>query len=457
MRASRPPAPKPTSSQWMPSSADAGSGASTILTAGASSVPRPAKAASWRGVAEATAFSYACHFAVMRLACVPAAAAASRVSGERRSCCATAVGAATAASASPRAAVLRSRWRFILAPSGRDRGERSFAAQRPGARQRAANGSLMDGKWVLLAAHGRCSVAGGVMEFRILGPVEVLENGRAVSLGGRKQRAVLALLVLNANKVVSSERLIDLLWGERPPATAATALQGHVSGLRKALGAEAIATRRPGYVLDAEPAEIDLARFEGLRGEARRAFDGGDPGVASDKLREALALWRGDALADIAFEPSVHAEAARLEDLRLVALEDRIDADLALGRAGELSGELERLAAADPLRERLWAQLMLSLYRSGRQAEALDAYQRARRTLVSELGIEPGPALRDLERRILNQDPTLDLAESPPSAALEISLLGPPRVYRAGRPVSVDTRKATALLAHLALADRPRS
>jgi DNA-binding SARP family transcriptional activator len=295
------------------------------------------------------------------------------------------------------------------------------------------------------------------MEFRILGPVEVLENGRPVSLGGRKQRALLALLVLNANKVVSSERLIDLLWGQRPPATAATALQGHVSGLRKALGAEAIATRRPGYVLDAEPAEIDLARFERLRGEARSALDGGDPAAAADKLREALALWRGDALADIAFEPSVQAEVARLEALRLAALEDRIDADLAMGRAGELSGELERLVAADPLRERLWAQLMLSLYRSGRQAEALDAYQRARRTLVSELGIEPGPALRDLERRILDQDPTLDLAERAPSAALEISLLGPPRVYRAGRPVSVDTRKATALLAHLALADRPRS
>ncbi|HEY1275275.1 MAG TPA: BTAD domain-containing putative transcriptional regulator [Thermoleophilaceae bacterium] len=301
------------------------------------------------------------------------------------------------------------------------------------------------------------------MDFRILGPVEVLENGRAVPLGGRKQRAVLALLVLNANRVVSSERLIDVLWGERPPPTAATALQGHVSRLRKALGPGAIVTRTPGYALDPDSAEIDLRTFERLRGEARAAADAGEPAVAADRLREALALWRGDALADIASEPAVQGEAAALEDLRLAAIEERIEADLALGRGGELVAELERLVAADPLRERLWGQLMLSLYRAGRQADALDAYQRARRTLVAELGIEPGPALRELERRILEQDPALDRGEAepagrPPAApAVEINLLGPPRVHRDGRPVSFDTRKALALLAHLALADRPRS
>jgi len=246
------------------------------------------------------------------------------------------------------------------------------------------------------------------MEFRILGPVEVWEDGRPVPLGRGKQRAVLALLLLNANQIVSSDRLIDQLWDGQPPATAATALQGHISGLRKALGPGVISTRRPGYVLEIEPAQVDLGRFERLRDEARSALDRGDSDAGADKLREALGLWRGAALADIGFEPSIQVEAARLEDLRLNALEDRIDADLGVGRGAELVDELQRLVASHPLRERLWTQLMLSLYRSGRQAEALDAYRRARRTLVSELGLEPGPALRDLERRVLSHDPALD-------------------------------------------------
>ena len=246
------------------------------------------------------------------------------------------------------------------------------------------------------------------MEFRILGPVEVWEDGRPVPLGRGKQRAVLALLLLNANRIVSSDRLIDQLWDGDPPATAATALQGHISGLRKALGASVIATRRPGYILEIEPAQLDLDRFEQLRDEARTALERGDPRASAGRLREALELWRGDALADIGFEPSIQAEAARLEDLRLGALEDRIDADLAVGRSAELVDELQRLVASHPLRERLWGQLMLSLYRSGRQAEALDTYRRARRTLVSELGLEPGQALRDLERRVLGHDPALD-------------------------------------------------
>ncbi len=245
------------------------------------------------------------------------------------------------------------------------------------------------------------------MDFRILGPVEVRDDGRVVRLGAGKQRAVLALLLLNADRVVARERMIELLWGERPPVTAATALHGHISGLRKALGPDLIVTRAPGYVLVLGGGEFDLERFERLLGEGRDALERGDPGVAVERLGAALGLWRGEALGDIGFERFVVAEAARLEGLRLDALQDRIDAELMLGRGAELVGELERLVAAEPLRERLWAQLMLALYRSGRQADALGAYRRARQTLVSELGIEPGPELRELERRILAHDPAL--------------------------------------------------
>jgi len=251
------------------------------------------------------------------------------------------------------------------------------------------------------------------MDFRILGPIEVWADGRPVALGGGQQRAVLALLLLDANRVVSSDRLIEELWNGHPPATAATALQGHISALRKALGADVIATRRPGYVIELDEDRIDLGRFERLRGEARRALERGDAHAGAAKLREALALWRGDALADVGFEPSIVAEAARLEDRRLAALEDRIDADLALGRSADLVDELGRLVAAHPLREHFWGQLMLALYRSGRQADALDAYRRARSTLVAELGLEPGPALRDLERQMLEQDPALDPEPQP--------------------------------------------
>ncbi|HEX5856591.1 MAG TPA: BTAD domain-containing putative transcriptional regulator [Microbacterium sp.] len=233
------------------------------------------------------------------------------------------------------------------------------------------------------------------------------DDGHPVRLGGGKQRAVLALLLLNANRVVARERMIEQLWGELPPATAATALHGHISSLRKVLGPDVIATRPPGYVLETAIGELDLERFEWLLAEGRDALERGDPDRAAERLRAALELWRGEALSDIAFEPFVRTEAARLEDLRLDAVQDRIEADLTTGHGTELVGELERLVAAEPLRERFWAQLMLALYRSGRQADALDAYRRARQTLVSQLGIEPGPELRDLERRILAHDPTL--------------------------------------------------
>jgi DNA-binding SARP family transcriptional activator len=251
-------------------------------------------------------------------------------------------------------------------------------------------------------------------EFRILGPLEVLEDDRALPLGGARQRALLAILLTRANEVVSTDRLIDDLWGEAPPRTALNTLQYYVSQLRKLLGADRIVTQPPGYAIRVEPDELDLARFEGL------VQGGGGEGA-----RDALALWRGPALADFAYEEFAQAEAARLEELRLAALEQRVDADLALGRHAELVGELEQLVAQHPLRERLRGQLMLALYRSGRQAEALDVYQATRQSLVDELGIEPSPALQELEKAMLRQDPALDLASAMP--APERSILVAPR------------------------------
>ena len=240
-------------------------------------------------------------------------------------------------------------------------------------------------------------------------------GGESIPLGGARQRAVLAVLLTHAGEVVSGDRLIDELWGDDPPETAANVLQGYVSHLRKALGRDAIATRDPGYVVEVEPGQLDLHRFEALVEEGRRAFAGGDPERAATLLREGLALWRGDALADFAYEPFAQAEIARLEELRLVALERRIEADLALGRNAEVAGELEALIAKHPLREQLRAHRMLALYRAGRQAEALEAYQAARAALVDGLGIDPSPALQELERAILKQDPAL--AVEPPGAA----------------------------------------
>ncbi len=255
------------------------------------------------------------------------------------------------------------------------------------------------------------------MEFRILGPLEVIERGRPLQLGGVRQRTLLAVLLLNANSVVSQDRLLDELWGERTPAAGATALRVRVSQLRKALGTkEVVVTRRPGYLLRAEPDELDLHRFERLLDEAREA----GPEVAAEKLRSALALWRGPALADLTYEPFARSAVERLEELRLVALERRIEADLALSRQTELVAELRELVREHPLRERLRAQLMLALYRSGRQAEALDAYQAGRRALVDELGIDPGRALQNLERAILQQDPALELEASAPPPARSI-------------------------------------
>src|SRR3954469_14694353 len=251
------------------------------------------------------------------------------------------------------------------------------------------------------------------MEFRVLGPLEVAERERLLSLGGLKQRSLLAVLLLRANELVSAEHLIGELWGDAAPATAAKSIQVYVSRLRKELGPGRVATRTPGYVLHVDPSELDVARFERLLGEARRA----DPRRAAAKLREALSLWRGSALADLGYEPCVQTEIARLEELRLAAVQARIDADLATGRDADLIAELEALVTENPLRERLRCQLMLALYRSGRQAEALHAYRVARRELSDELGLEPGGELNRLERAILESDPALDLAPEGPEVA----------------------------------------
>jgi DNA-binding SARP family transcriptional activator len=252
--------------------------------------------------------------------------------------------------------------------------------------------------------HGR-----RVVEFGILGPLEVRDGDRALALTGAKQRALLVVLLLHANEVVSSDRLLDELWGEEPPGSGATALQVLVSRLRDALGpGEAqLVTRAPGYVLEVERRELDLYRFEDLLEAAVDA----EADVASGKLREALALWRGPALIEFSYEGFAQSAIGRLGELRLVALERRIEADLSMGRHAELVGELDALVAEHPLRERFRLQLMLALYRSGRQAEALDAYKAARRALIEELGIEPSPALQELEREVLRQDPALDLAQ----------------------------------------------
>jgi DNA-binding SARP family transcriptional activator len=248
------------------------------------------------------------------------------------------------------------------------------------------------------------------MDFGILGPLEVTNEGRVLPLGGTKQRALLALLLLHANKVVSSDRLIDELWGDEPPESGAAALQVRMSKLRKALGAggDAIVTKAPGYVIHVGSDQLDLQRFERLVSEAERDLHGGDPAQATSKLGNALSLWRGAPLGDLAYESFVQPSIARLEELQLVAQELRIEAELALGRQNEVVGELDALVAAHPLREGLCRQLMLALYRSGRQAEALEAYQAARQTLVEQLGIEPGPRLQDLERSILRHDRSLD-------------------------------------------------
>jgi DNA-binding SARP family transcriptional activator len=258
------------------------------------------------------------------------------------------------------------------------------------------------------------------MEFRILGPLEAWDGGREVSLGGPKPRALLAALLLRANEVVPADRLIDELWDERSPEDAAAALRVNVSRLRKALPQGVLTTRSPGYVIRVEPDALDLYRFELLVDEGRSLLARGVAADASERLHRALSLWRGPALADFAYESFAQTAIARLDEIRLATVELRIEADLALGRHAELVGELEALVADHPLRERLRGYLMTALYRSGRQPEALEAYQDVRRALVDGLGIEPSTSLQELERAILRQDPSLDLVR-PPAAVREVA------------------------------------
>jgi DNA-binding SARP family transcriptional activator/pimeloyl-ACP methyl ester carboxylesterase len=250
------------------------------------------------------------------------------------------------------------------------------------------------------------------MDFRLLGPLEVLRDHVPVRIGAGKQRALLAILLLSANRTVSRERLVDSLWGEDVPGSAQKMVQIQVSQLRKALPEPRLSTRPPGYVLEVGQDELDVARFEHAVADGRSALARDDPQTATERLGQALALWRGPALAEFA-EPFARHEGARLEELRLAAVELRIDAELARGHACDVVGELETLIAQHPLRERLRSQHMLALYRSGRHAEALASYQTFRRTLCEDLGIEPSASLRDLERLMLRQDPALELSARP--------------------------------------------
>ena len=289
----------------------------------------------------------------------------------------------------------------------------------------------------------------------MLGPFEVRRGSEAVPLGPGRPTALLALLLIHGNEVVSADRLVEDLWADPPPATAPHALQVHVSSLRRLLGADAIVTRRPGYLLPVAPGACDAARFESLLAGGRRALE---ERAAADGLRlfgEALALWRGPVLADLADQPFVQAEATRLEELRLVATEGRIDAGLALGRHAELVSELEALVRRHPLRENLWAQLIATLYRSGRQADALRAYQRLREVLAEELGLEPSPELRRLEGMVLRQDQELAAPAATGLSGAAASEASPrrPQPHTAGGdgdPVILEeVRVVTALFADL--------
>jgi DNA-binding SARP family transcriptional activator len=282
-----------------------------------------------------------------------------------------------------------------------------------------------------------------VDEFRLLGPLEVLVDGKPLRIAAAKPRALLALLLLNRNRVVPTERLVDELWGEEVPARATKALQVYVSQLRKALGPERLVTRPPGYELQIGEGELDVDRFESLAAAAREQLAAGNAGAAAAGLREALALWRGPVLREFRSEPFAGPAAARLEDLRLDATEDRLQAELDAGVSAGVISELEELIAAEPFRERPRALLMLALYRADRQADALDLYRRTRELFVNELGIDPGPVLQELERAVLRQDTDLRL---PPPAPRAPGLQEPP-APRSRRRLVAATGLAAALVA----------
>ena len=258
------------------------------------------------------------------------------------------------------------------------------------------------------------------MEYRVLGPLEVRIDGELVKLGGPRQRALLAMLLLSANRVVSRDRLVDELLGPVSADSVDRVLRVQISRLRKSLGDDGgggsrIVSRAPGYLLRVESGELDLERFESLLSQARAASETRDHARTAAMLAEAESLWRGRPLADLEFEPFARIEVDRLEELRLVAAEERIDSELALGHHSRLVAELEAQVAAHPLREHLRGQLMLALYRCGRQADALEAYRTGRAVMSEQLGLEPGPALKQLERSILLQDPGSTLRRAKPN------------------------------------------
>jgi DNA-binding SARP family transcriptional activator len=243
------------------------------------------------------------------------------------------------------------------------------------------------------------------LDFRVLGPLAVVRDGNELVLGWKKQRALLALLVLHANETVSVERLVRALWPGEPPATARTALHGHVSRTRKLVGADRLQTVGSGYLLVTGPGEVDLDRFQRLLAAGRSVRE---PAARAAILRGALGLWRGPALPEFASDAAFVGDLAALEATRLAALEDRVDAELELGVHAGLAAELERALTQDPLRERLRAQLALALYRLGLQAKALEVCREGRELLALELGLAPHPEIQALELRILRQDPQLE-------------------------------------------------
>jgi len=280
----------------------------------------------------------------------------------------------------------------------------------------------------------------GAMEFRILGPIEVVSERGTLAVAGRIQQALLANLLLHANQVVSADRLTEAVWGEDPPLSAPHMLHVYVSRLRKELAGKGgdrdiLVTRPPGYLVRVQPPDrLDLDRFEALRRDGRRALEAGDPHAAASALHEALDLWRGPPLSGFENEAFAQPEIARLEELRLMTLEDRIEADLALGRHADAVAELRTLTAPHPLRERLWMLLALGLYRSGRQGDALSALQTARQTLAEEIGVDPGPALVDLEAKILRQDPAIEWSPRAEPAPPPLAPRPPSRIRMGLRP-----------------------
>jgi DNA-binding SARP family transcriptional activator len=297
------------------------------------------------------------------------------------------------------------------------------------------------------------------LRFGILGPLEVTLAGEPVDIGGPKQRALLTLLVLRPNEVISSDELMEHLWSGQPPDGGAGAVHWHVARLRRLLqsadsaSGRLIETRGSGYALRVGADQVDVARFERLLNDATTALREGDPERSAAASREALDLWRGRPLRDVAYESFAQMAIARLEELRLAALETRLEADLALGRHDAVIGELRELVGLQPTRERLAAQLMLALYRAGRQADALDAYREIRRRLDEELGLEPGADLQRLERAILNHDPSLEGPPSGSSGAAPSATVSRPTLWTPRRSILIVGSDAAELEEALAIVE----